>query len=489
MSVLRPGRLLLLLAWIAASSTQLVLPYTPGGGEPLGSALLLFWVVVVAATGCVVTSGLVIARAWADDTAELGLHGAFFMGVSMLPLVHGLTTPGVLYGDNDAASSAVLWALPIASLSAAPLLAPTQRLRPVLRHWRTWVTGAVGAQTAIAAALLIWPSTLPAPDMGSPAAQAVAVGGGLIPVVVLSFRHLRLYEVGRHPGSLAVSLAYVGVGVSGLVWIGDAPMTIGFWLAHAFDITAVFLGTVVAWFAYQRSSVDRVVLAPLVTRDPLEALELGLDPVIRRFMADLAAKDQITQIHVVRTAETAMAVGAELKLPAPTLRVLGLGALLHDIGKLEIDDAVLNKPGRLTDEEFAHIRTHAAVGARLVLESPGLAELAPTVRHHHERIDGGGYPDGLAGDDIPLTARVVSVCDAYDAMVHTRQYREGLGTERAHAVLREHSGSQWDPVVVDALLALSDRDAIPAAPTVLADVAGQVGQSCTHELPEPTLAG
>ncbi|MEL6982996.1 MAG: HD domain-containing phosphohydrolase, partial [Actinomycetota bacterium] len=180
-----------------------------------------------------------------------------------------------------------------------------------------------------------------------------------------------------------------------------------------------------------------------------------------------------------------MAVGLELGLAPAALRTVGLGALLHDIGKLEIDDAVLHKPGKLNAEEFEHIKTHTTEGERLVLGSPGLADLGPTVRHHHERIDGRGYPDGLAGDDIPLTARIVSVCDAYDAMVHTRQYRAGMGDERARAVLIEHRGAQWDPEIVDALLELSDRGAIASTPTVLADLAGQVGHSCTHELPEP----
>ena len=467
-----------------AAGIQLVVPSLPGGDRTIGSPTLLFWVVVIAATGCVVTSAAVIARALIDDTAELGLHGAFFMGVSVLPLVHGLTTPGLLYGPNPATMSSVLWALPVSSSAALPLLAPRHRIGPVLRRWRWWVGVSVGLQVVIGAVLLMWPTALPAYDMGSAPARLVALGG-LVPVVALSFRHLRLYQIGRHPGSLAVCAAYVSVGVAGLVWVGDAPMTVGFWLAHGFDIGGVFAGTIVAGLAYRRSSIDRLVLGPIVAREPLDALELGLDPTVRRFLADLADKDPITQVHVVRTAETAMVVGAELGLSAPTLRIVGLGALLHDIGKLEIDDAVLNKPGRLTDDEFEHIKGHADIGGRLVEGSPGLAELAPTVRHHHERLDGRGYPDGLAGDEIPLTARIVSVCDAYDAMVHTRQYRTGLGTDRARSVLREHRGSQWDAEVVDALLALSDRDLIPAAPTVLAEVAAQVGRSCTCELPEP----
>ncbi|MEL6983312.1 MAG: hypothetical protein AAFO29_12880, partial [Actinomycetota bacterium] len=285
MSVVGRGRLVLIVAWLVASATQLVLPNVAGGDRPIGSPTLLFWVVVVAASGCVVASSLVIGRAWAEDMAEVGLHGAFFMGISLLPLVHGLTTPGILYGDNQATMSSVLWAIPISGLTAAPLLVTDRRINVVLRRWRVWVIGCVGVQLLIAVLLLLWPSVLPAPDMGSAPARLIA-SVGLVPVIGLSFRHLRLYEIGRHTGSLVVSIAYVGAGVASLVWIGDRPMTIGFWLAHALDIAAVFAATITAFVTYRRGTLDRVVLAPLVAREPLEALELGLDPTIRRFLAD-----------------------------------------------------------------------------------------------------------------------------------------------------------------------------------------------------------
>lgn len=104
------------------------------------------------------------------------------------------------------------------------------------------------------------------------------------------------------------------------------------------------------------------------------------------------------------------------------------------------------------------MKLHTAAGEALVIESTVLAPIGPIVRGHHERVDGNGYPDGLADDAIPLAARIVSVCDAYDAMAHTRQYRVGMGNDRAVAVLREHAGSQWDPLVVDALVVVLSRD-------------------------------
>jgi len=480
----RWARVALSLVWLVLIVAQLTPPWIPGGHRQLGSELLLFWIVVLAATTCVATSSMLWFRAHRDDTAELGFHAAFLMGVSVLPLVHGVTTPGVLYGPNEATMTAVLWAVPISCLAALPLALPPERMHRLLSRWRWWTGGWITCQMLISVALLIHPSILPFHDMGSIEARMIVLSGAAF-VAGLSFRQIKMYEIGGRPASLVVAFAYAAIGASFLVWIADRPLTFGFWLAHALDIAGVSGGTVVGFWLYRRGELEQKLLAPLVARQPLDALEIGLDPTVRRFMADLALKDVVTQVHVARTAETAMKVGEQLGLRPKDLRLLGLGALLHDIGKLEIDDEILKKPGRLTGDEFEYVKTHTAIGERLVQASPALADIGPIVRHHHERIDGRGYPDGLAGEQIPKLARVVAVCDAYDAMVHTRQYRQGMGTDRAAAVLREHAGSQWDSEVVAVLLYLAERGRIPAAPTKLASVAAQVGCSCTHELPEP----
>jgi putative nucleotidyltransferase with HDIG domain len=240
---------------------------------------------------------------------------------------------------------------------------------------------------------------------------------------------------------------------------------------------------VVGAVTYRRSMVERQVFRPLTLRDPLDALEYGLDPIVRAFVADLGRKDAITREHVKRTAETAIAVGEELGVPGHALRTLGLGALLHDVGKLHVDDAVLNKPGRLTAEEFEHVKRHTVIGEDIVRSSPVLRDIAGIVRHHHERVDGAGYPDGLAGGAIPLLARIVSVCDAYDAMMHTRQYREAMDPDLVRGILREHAGSQWDADAVGALLRVLDDGRVADEPTVLAELGTQVGCSCNHDLP------
>ncbi|MGE0141183.1 MAG: HD domain-containing phosphohydrolase [Ilumatobacteraceae bacterium] len=482
MSVRRPGVVAWAAAWMTAIALQLVASIVPGADRTIGSATLLFWIVVVAAGGCVIASSTLLVRAWLDDTAELGIIAAFAFAVSVLPLVHGLTTPGVLYGPNPATMTSVLWALPLAIVAALPLLLPRSRASWWSTRWRAWVTVNVAIQMSLAIALLIEPSLLRPVAMGEPLAIGVACVS-LVGTVALSARHLRLYWVATTPGALAVALSFALIASGNLVWVNGSPMTPAFWLAHLLDIVGVFGVTVVAVVAYRRGSIERVVFRPLTLRDPLDALELGLDPVVRSFVADLAHKDPITAEHVKRTAEAAIAVGEASGLSAVALRDLGLGAVLHDVGKLGIDDAVLNKAGRLTPDEYEHIKAHAVIGERLVVGSPILASIAPIVRHHHERFDGRGYPDQLAGDEIPLLARIVSVCDAYDAMIHSRQYRTGMASATVRSVLLEHAGSQWDPTVVDTFLRALDTGRVPDEPTVLADLGSQIGCSCTADLP------
>ena len=135
-----------------------------------------------------------------------------------------------------------------------------------------------------------------------------------------------------------------------------------------------------------------------------------------------------------------------------------LGGWLHDVGKLAVPERILNKPGPLDDAEWEVMRTHSAVGADIVHRIPALRQVAPAVRHHHERYSGDGYPDGLAGQAIPIEARIIAAADAYAAMTADRPYSPARTTQEATAELRRSAGSHFDPAVVDALLAVLGLD-------------------------------
>jgi putative nucleotidyltransferase with HDIG domain len=159
-----------------------------------------------------------------------------------------------------------------------------------------------------------------------------------------------------------------------------------------------------------------------------------------------------TAEHAQSVAELAERVGERLGMQGPELRSLRWGALLHDVGKIEVRREVLNKPGPLSVSEFDEIKQHTVVGALMVERIARFGKVHQLVRWSHERWDGDGYPDGLAGVAIPLGARVICVCDAYDAMVSNRPYRSAMGVREALAELRSSAGSQFDPAVVEAFV-------------------------------------
>jgi HD-GYP domain-containing protein (c-di-GMP phosphodiesterase class II) len=154
--------------------------------------------------------------------------------------------------------------------------------------------------------------------------------------------------------------------------------------------------------------------------------------------------------HLDDVARLAEPVGRALELTSAELMDLCRAAALHDIGKVAIPDAILNAPRPLRPEEWEYMRQHTIIGARIIGAAPELLDVAAIVRSSHERYDGGGYPDGLAGEEIPLASRIVTVCDAYDAMTTTRPYRAALTADEALAELERCAGTQFDPKVVAA---------------------------------------
>jgi HD-GYP domain-containing protein (c-di-GMP phosphodiesterase class II) len=166
----------------------------------------------------------------------------------------------------------------------------------------------------------------------------------------------------------------------------------------------------------------------------------------------LEAKDPYIKEHLRAVSGLALRIGTEISLPGEQLEALASGALLHDVGKIGIPDRILQKAGRLTEDEYAEIKRHPVLGVSILTPATELASALPVVKHHHERFDGKGYPDGLRGEDIPLIARIVSVADAFDSMIRARPYGYGISRKAALREIEENSGTQFDPRIVKALL-------------------------------------
>lgn len=191
--------------------------------------------------------------------------------------------------------------------------------------------------------------------------------------------------------------------------------------------------------------------------DSYRELEQSSLEAIEALNATVEAKDPYTAGHSVRVQRIAVAIGLELNLDSARLTALGHAALFHDVGKLAVPDAILMKPAKLDPDEYAVIKLHSEKGAEIVGNLGRLRDAVPLIRHHHERWDGRGYPDGLAGDAIPVEAAIVGLADAWDAMTTDRPYARALTVEEAHAEIRAGRSSQFSPAVVDAFLAAARR--------------------------------
>ena len=267
---------------------------------------LLFTLVTVSAAICIAGATVVIAIADRREMAEIGLLGSALMAASVMPLVHGLVTPGVLYDETAAFRTAAFLSLPIAVAVAAPLLRPHSAFgRWAATRWRDWTLLSLLAVFILGAVVVFFPDAIAAPA----AADALTIVVTLAMVAAIgsiSRRQLRYYGLGGQSANLMASLSLLALVGTALLPLTDSPYSPGFWWLHlsgALGVIGVCVGLVVSR-SFSRSAHD--LLGPVLARDPLVAFELGLSPVVHQFVASLEDKDTLTRDHVVRTAEMAL---------------------------------------------------------------------------------------------------------------------------------------------------------------------------------------
>lgn len=472
--------------WLASLIVPVLIQLLPtrflgSSNDPTGTPTTLFVIVTAVMALASISSGMLITRAKRTNEAELGYLGLFFFAISVLGLAHALITPGVLVGDASTASPAVFWAVPAAVIVGLPAtLGRTTVGQSVDAEWRHWVTTLQFSIVAFGALVLGFEELLPSPTIGSQTTTAIVVLG-VLGCALYSKRHYELAIIARSTSPLVVSVGYGLVGASMLTWLEYAPYSASFWVSHFLLMFGAIAGTIGALTAYRITNHVRPLIESIIRVDPRCALEVGIEPSVHKFIADLEDKDPITADHIVRTTELAMTVGPKLGLSGMELRDLGLTALLHDIGMLLIPDAIVNSSSELDDSEYEIVKRHAVYGAEIVAASPALKSIAPAIMAHHEYIDGSGYPKGLVGPKVPLNARIVSVCDAFDALSNTRRYRPSLDREAAIEILGRNAGSQWDRRVVETVIRTVRHNPPSEMPERL-DVTGRIGCDCIPKL-------
>jgi HD-GYP domain-containing protein (c-di-GMP phosphodiesterase class II) len=381
--------------------------------------------------------------------------GMAFSAIATILVIHGLATPGVIVPANGLVQVAGALNLPVCGIilaaSGLPVLRRPRRVKLLLATQFL----VVATLAAAGAAALLFARSIPVVPSPSTVTSNLIFAAGALPLALLAWRAARTYLLTRRRPDLIV--------VEGVVWLIAAQygllnlstMDGAWWMAHALEVAGIGMVAIPVALDLRHAVASRPLVGDLRASDLVEHEEAFLGGRVRALLVRLGEKDPSTEGHTRRVATLAVAIGERLGLPEGRLRQLALGGLLHDVGKLSVPNEILNKPGRLTDEEFDEIRRHPAAGRELLAELGGFSPLVlDLVESHHERIDGNGYPNRRPAGELDLAVRILTVADVYDALTADRVYREAWPAERALALLDEESGLAFDPDCVAALRAV-----------------------------------
>lgn len=465
-----------MLAAVAAFVGFLVLPgLNPANPLPVTH----FYVVTSVAALAMVISLLLAATAVTAQHYKLLLLALGFLTMAGMFSLHGLSTPGVLLsssgeyaspGSHSLAATAGYLSLAIPALLFAVAYSP---LVSVYSHRLPfWPAG--GLLVVVAAGILVFgivgfsrSSVVAELPISSPPFSYLMGGVSALLLLFAATQQARAYARERLPLQGSLALAFPLLALAQLAMVLAPPWTPAWWEYHVLMLVAVVLALRAITVERVRGRSMRAILEAALDLQVRADMELDRVAEIAALAAAIEAKDRDTRGHTARVAELTVLIATELGMPSPALRYLARAGLLHDIGKLQIPDEILTKPGPLTDDEWKVMKMHPEMGVSILNRLGKFEEEAKVVLYHHEREDGSGYPEGLAGADIPLSARILAVADTYDVVVSDRPYRKARSREEAIRIMLEERGHHLYGPAVDALLAIvggqssTDRRRVP----------------------------
>jgi HD-GYP domain-containing protein (c-di-GMP phosphodiesterase class II) len=425
-----------------------------------------FWIVGVTALASAVACAVVIAAAKTLRETRLLFLSLAFLSIAAVFSVHGLLTPNVVKDEFYKALAVSAWfsvilGAALVALSAIDLPGGIDRF--VRRRG-----GLIFASFAVALATYIlvswyverWLDSVPTDD------RTVQYAIAFVSTALFAFalyRYAQAWFFARLPSQAVMTAALFLLVQVPPILLWGAVWHVSWWAYHFAYGTAfvvLFAGWALEW---RRAGSLTAIAEALSMRDALAQLNRGREQQVIELVEAIEAKDRYTVGHVHRVGTLAYEIGKKLDLSAAELRDVVLAAQMHDVGKIHTPTWILQKPGALTNDEMTEMRRHTLIGGDIASRVRALRAVSDSVRAHHERYDGRGYPDGLRGQNIPFAARIVSVADTYDAMTTARPYREPLTHEAALAEIRRVRGTQLDPVCVDVFLALFTEDHTAAA--------------------------
>ncbi|WP_240647185.1 HD-GYP domain-containing protein [Paenibacillus nanensis] len=412
--------------------------HNPSGHFYIVSLVSCLALVVAAAVGVVAT------RVRNIKVSFLSLS---YVSLAAMFILHGLTTPGFLMNHSTISGN-------FAQLSV------------LLSAFWLWLCSVSGDRRLVRWLSLKQGSLLPAwsllllvfgvflwlyPDFVHILHLKGSVGKWVTTVLILLMNgwsiwsNLQTYRVSRFPLQLAIVYSTGWMLIAQIIMVTGEPWRASWWLYHFMLLASVIVmvGGIFREYLSTGSMTGSIKL--LFRANPQDWINAYISPSVRQLVLTTEAKDAYTAGHNYRVALYALKLAEEMGLSSLQLRAIAQGGLVHDIGKIYIPDGILNKPGKLTAEERDIIEAHPVSGFDICKRLGFMTDELAVIRFHHEKWNGTGYPDGLAGENIPLVARITAVADVYDALTSSRAYRQAMSHDEAMEILRKESGVHFDP--------------------------------------------
>ncbi len=388
-----------------------------------------------------------------------------FVSLATVFGLHTLATPGFILQDNRIVGVTVQLSVTLTAfwLFASSLPSSNPFIKQLSRSHKYLLPFWTGLLVSAGCVVFLNPSLAALIPVDANPLKLLLGFISLELFVVAAWRYWQSYTYTRAPLQLSLVYASGWLIVAQIIVVTSNLWDASWWLYHVLFVMAAASAVVGLVLHYGRKNIAASLLG-LRNTTPLERLEAALSPGVLALIAKTESHDAYTAGHNQRVAMYAVQLGEKMNLVPQQLRVLAQAGAVHDLGKIHISTDILNKPNKLTPEERALIEEHPVKGWQLAKRLGFMPAELVIIRHHHERFDGTGYPDKLAGEAIPLLARITAVADVYDALTSERAYRKPWTKERANTFLLDNSGTQFDPACVSAWVALQTQDDIAELP-------------------------
>jgi putative nucleotidyltransferase with HDIG domain len=383
---------------------------------------------------------------------KVGFLALSFISLAMVFMVHGLSTPNLLLHVTHLPTVSAPLSVMLATfwLWLSSLPSDHAWIRFFARHEKRMVPVWTIALALVCTMGMLFPNMIDFIRLDlNPVNWSVTIVVALFNLGTM-YRYYQSYQYSRFPLQISIVYSAGWLTVSQLIMIQGTLWNASWWLYHFVLLASMIAMLVGLYKQYAAKHSLTGALRALYTTDPVERVTSSISPSVKALMAATESKDKYTAGHNLRVTLYALKLSEEMHLRPDQLRAIAQGTIVHDVGKIDIPDAILNKPGRLTPEERNVIERHPVTGYNMCRTLGFMKEELEIIRSHHEKWNGEGYPDRLQNEQIPLMARIVAVADVYDALTSNRAYRQAMTHQAAMAFLDEQKGTHFDPACVEA---------------------------------------